>query len=127
MHWKDRYEYEARAAVNRHDRLSERELIKIIERNNVGQYFAVWSALGRKGTVANAAMPMWHYLQRNPGKHHMLNRYHCTAALFQILGMPDPASKSDLRKGVQWDSHGEEARQEALLELRAIIEERQFG
>ena len=52
----------------------------------------------------------------------MLHRYHCSAALFQILGMPDPASENELRKRVQWDHQGEEARQEALLELREIIE-----
>ena len=52
----------------------------------------------------------------------MLNRYHCANALFQILGMPDPASQSELRKRVQWDTYGEEARQEALLELKKIIE-----
>jgi len=53
-----------------------------------------------------------------------LDRYHCAGALFQILGMPDPASKSDLRPRVQWDYNGEDARQQALLELEQIILEK---
>ncbi len=54
----------------------------------------------------------------------MLHRYHCAAALFQIIGQPDPSSKNELRKRVQWDHKGEEARQEALLELKQIIDEK---
>jgi hypothetical protein len=123
MHWKDRYEYEAAGESNTLNRLSERELVSRIERNLVGSYFALWRAIAKKGTVANAAMPMWRYLQRSPGERNMHNRYHCAAALFQILSMPDPASESDLRKQVQWDSHGEETRQQALLKLKRIIEE----
>jgi hypothetical protein len=57
----------------------------------------------------------------------MLNRYHCSAALFEILGMPDRANENPLRKQVQWDHQGEEARQEALLTLRSIIEKRLNG
>ena len=67
-------------------------------------------------------MVLWRYLQRSPGKPNMLNRYHCSAALFNILGMPDPASENSLRKRVQWDHEGEPARQKALLELKDIIE-----
>ena len=67
-------------------------------------------------------MVLWNYLKRTPGKHNMLNRYHCAAALFQILGRQDPASENSLRKRVQWDHKGEEARQQALLELKALID-----
>ena len=123
MHWRDRYEYEATQASKEIGALSERELVERIERNQLDHYFSIWQAIGRKGTVTHAAMPMWCYLQRSPGERNMHNRYHCAAALFKILDMPDPASKSDLRKHVQWDSLGEDARQEALLRLKAIIEE----
>jgi hypothetical protein len=123
MHWRDRYEYEAGQEFNSLDKLNERELVEKIEKNHIGSYFAIWRVIARKGTPSQAAMPMWRYLQRSPGERNMHNRYHCAAALFQILGRPDPASESDLRKQVQWDSHGEEARQQALLKLKAIIEE----
>ncbi len=123
MHWRDRYEYESAQKNRSLDKLSEQELVERIEGNNLDHYFAIWQVLGRKGTIAHAVMPMWRYLQRSPGERNMLNRYHCAAALFTILDMPDPASKSDLRKQVQWDSLGEDARQAALLRLRTIIEE----
>ena len=127
MHWKDRYEYEAAGEFSRFSKLNERELIEKIEKNHLGKYFAIWRVIAQKGTVSHAAMPMWRYLQRSPGERNMHNRYHCAAALFQILGIPDPASESDLRKQVQWDSQGEEARQQALLSLRDIIEKLRIG
>lgn len=124
MHWRDRYEYEARRQGDTYKRYDEQRLIERIDKNLLDPYFAIWRAIGAKGTIENSAMALWRYLQRSPGKHYMLNRYHCAAALFAILGMPDPASQNSLRKRVQWDHQGEPARQEALLELRGIIEAR---
>lgn len=123
MHWRDRYEYEARRQAGAYSRYDEQRLIARIEKNLLDPYFAIWREIGKKGTVDNSAMVLWRYLQRSPGKHNMLNRYHCAAALFNILGMPDPASENSLRKRVQWDHQGEPARQEALLELQVLIEE----
>lgn len=122
LHWRDRYEYESRQEAASLTRSSEEQLVKRIENNQLDSYFAIWRAIGKKGTVEGSAMPLWRFLQRSPGKLRMLHRYHCAAALFQILGMDDPASQNELRKGVQWDSYGEEARQETLLELKDIIE-----
>lgn len=122
MHWRDRYSYEVGRQAESLSKLREEELIARVERKGLDPYFQVWRAIARKGTVENSAMVLWRYLQENPGKRNMLNRYHCAAALFEILGMPDPSSQSELRKRVQWDSQGEEARQEALLELKQIIE-----
>lgn len=122
MHWKDRYEYEAHREAVSLGNHSEEKLVSRIDRNMLGSYFAVWRAIGKRGTVEGSAMALWRFLQRSPGKARMLHRYHCAEALFRILGMPDPASASELRKSVQWDHKGEEARQEALLELKDIIE-----
>ncbi|MDX1613275.1 MAG: hypothetical protein R3300_03135 [Candidatus Promineifilaceae bacterium] len=121
MHWRERYAYEARRKFEAQRRLSESQLVERIEGDNVDPYFATWRAIARKGTVENAAMALWRYLQRHGGKAKMLHRYHCAAALFQILGQADPASDNPLRRRVQWDHEGEEARQEALLELKALI------
>ena len=123
MHWRDRYEYEAKRQSDAFNNYDEQQLLDRIEKNLLDPYFAIWRAIGKKGTIENSAMVLWRYLQRSPGQQNMLNRYHCSAALFKILGMPDPASENLLRKRVQWDHEGEPARQEALLELRALIEE----
>lgn len=123
MHWRDRYEYEAKRQANAFENYDEQRLLDRIERNLLDPYFAIWRAIGKKGAIENSAMVLWRYLQRSPGKHNMLNRYHCAAALFEILGMPDPGVENPLRKRVQWDHDGEPARQEALLELRTLIEE----
>ncbi len=124
MHWRDRYEYEAGLEGEQLKKLDELALLRRIESNGLGSYFGIWRAIGRVGTVERAALVLWDFLRRSPGKPMMLHRYHCAAALFNIIGMPDPASENDLRKRVQWDHYGEEARQEALLELKGIIEEK---
>ena len=124
MHWRDRYEYEAQRQEEAYKGVDEQGLIERIEKDLLDPYFAIWRAIGTKGTIENSAIALWRYLQRSPGDAHMLNRYHCAAALFAILSMPDPASQDSLRKRVQWDHEGEPARKEALLELRGIIEAR---
>lgn len=124
MHWRERYEYEAAREFAASGFLSEEALVERVERNQLGSYFAIWRLMAAKGTVERSAMVLWRFLQRSPGKQMMLHRYHCAAALFAILDMADPASENELRKAVQWDHQGEEARQEALLTLKAIIEEK---
>ncbi|MGD2076905.1 MAG: hypothetical protein PVH18_00875 [Chloroflexota bacterium] len=123
MHWRDRYEYEAQRQADAIRNYSEQQLIERIEKDLLDPYFAIWRAIGRKGTIENSAIVLWRYLQRSPGKPNMLNRYHCADALFRIMEMPDPTSDNPLRRRVQWDHEGEPARQEALLELKALIEE----
>lgn len=124
MHWRDRYTYEAHREAESLEDLTEKELVERIRRDWLGRYFAIWRAIGKKGTKDGSAMALWSFLKQNPGKARMLHRYHCADALFRVLGMADPASKNELRKKVQWDHQGEEARQEALLELKDIIEAR---
>ncbi|HET6443136.1 MAG TPA: hypothetical protein VFI27_01030 [candidate division Zixibacteria bacterium] len=122
MHWKDRYEYEARQAAESMLGFSEAELIERIRGNRLDPYFAIWRAIGRIGTVQGSALVLWAFLQSNPGEQKMLHRYHCADALFKILELPDPASKNELRERVQWAHQGEEKRLEALLELKGLIE-----
>lgn len=121
MHWRERYEYEAQLEADTLQQLDEAVLIARIRDNRLDPYFAIWRAIGEKGTVKGSALALWQFLQKNPGDPKMLHRFHCAAALFKILGIADPASKSDLRRQVQWDHAGEPARQEALLRLKQII------
>jgi len=125
MHWREGYEYEAKRDAESLDRLSEEKILERIKNRKLGSYFGEWRAIGKKGTLWDSAMVLWDFLQGSPGDPYMLHRYHCSEALFKILGMDDPASESELRRAVQWDHNGEEARQRALLTLKAIIEEKQ--
>ena len=124
MDWRERYEIEARKALDALAPLDEAELLRRVRAGNIDQYFAIWREIGRAGTVEQAAPVLWSFLADHPGKHWMLHRYHCAAALFRILELEDPGGGNELRKRVQWDHEGEEARQAALLELQALIDER---
>ena len=120
--WRERYEIEARKALAALEGLNETALLERVRAGRLDPYFAIWRALAREGTVEGSARVLWTFLRDHPGKTNMHHRYHCASALFRILGMDDPASASELRKQVQWDAHGEEARQEALRELGAVID-----
>jgi hypothetical protein len=124
MHWRDRWEYEAGREAESLGRLTEGELLSRIEEGKLGHYYSIWRAIGAKGSVERAAMVLWRFLQASPGEERTLHRYHCAAALFQVLGIPDPAVQNELRRRVQWAHEGEEARQRALVEVRGMIEER---
>ena len=124
MHWRERWEYEARQERKALQALDEETLLDRVREGNTGDYYQIWPIIAQKGTLERAARVLWEYLQSHPGKHASLERYHCAGALFQILGMPDPNSRGELRPRVQWDHEGEEARQEALSELERIILEK---
>jgi len=124
MHWRERWEIEALQERKAMQALKEEALLDRIRQGNTGSYYQIWHVIAQKGTPAHSARVLWEYLQSHPGEYADLNRYHCAGALFQILGMPDPSSKGDLRPRVQWDHEGEEARQQALLELERIILEK---
>ncbi len=124
MHWKERWEYEAGRVSDQLRQYSEDDLVEMLNKDLTDSYFSLWHVLGEKGTPDKSALPVWEYLKRHPGEGYMLDRYHAADALFRILGMPDSESANPLRKRVQWDHDGEEARQEALLELKEIIKKK---
>lgn len=127
MHWKDRWEYEAELESERQAALSEDELVARLQAGHLDGYFAVWDTFAKIGTLHTSALPLWEFLRDHPGEGWMLDRYHCAAALFTILGRPDPDCQDELRCRVQWDHDGEDARQQALLELKAEIDARLAG
>ncbi len=122
MHWKDRWEYEASKTKHEFRQLTEEDLLKILKEGRRDSYYQLWSAFGEMGTIKNSALPLFEFIKNHPGDGLMLDRYHCSTALFKILGL-DP--ESELKKSVQWDHNGEEKRQEALKELEKIINEKQ--
>lgn len=121
MHWKERYEYEAGRVLERLNAVPEDELLQAVREDRADFYYAIWSAIAQTCTLRKAGPVLWDFLRRSPGEANMLNRYHCAAALFSLLGRPDPDSVDPLRRRVQWDHDGEEARQAALNELWTVI------
>lgn len=124
MHWRERWEYEARQEREPLQALDGEALLDRVRQGHTGSYDQIWRVIAQKGSANRSARVLWEFLCSHPGQHADMERYHCAGALFQVLGMPDPASKDDLRPRVQWDREGEEARQQALLELEQIIAER---
>ena len=122
VNWQDIWEQNARQEQEDLSHLTEQELLTRLDNGQIDQYFQIWDAFAEKGTPQSSAIPLWNFLRDNPGEAPMLHRYHCTAALFKILGTPDAESENPLRKSVQWDHKGEPARQKALEKLKRKIE-----
>ena len=120
-HWKDAWEWHAGQAAQAYDEQTVEELLEMIRQRQYDPYYQIWYNLREKGTLATCAPVLLEVLRREAGEPMMLVRYHCAAALFHLLGHRDePIPK--LRARVQWDHQGEDARQQAILELERRIE-----
>lgn len=123
MHWRDRWEYESKLEYQAYLQRPQAELLALVRADRMGNYYQLWRAIGIKGTLSEAADALLDYLREHPGERLMHNRYHCAAALFKLVDLP-PEVTDDLRPRVQWEHHGEAARQSALDELEALIGQR---
>ncbi len=121
MHWKDRWEHESGKELDVFLKLSQKELLERIENGKLGFYMNIWRAIARKGSLKNSWEVLWNFLKDHPGETNMINRYHCANALFILMKMPDPASETDLRRGIQWDHEGEDVRLKALDDLKKSV------
>jgi hypothetical protein len=121
MHWRDRWEFEAKRETENYSKQSEQALLERVQRGNLGSYYQIWYQLGRKGTLENSALILVEFLQQHPGDNYMHHRYHCAGALLKIIYKVDSIPTDEARKQIQWDHEGEDVRQRKLLELREII------
>ena len=121
MHWRDRWEYEAKREAQNYGKLSERALLERIQKDNLGFHYQIWYEIGKKGTLENSALVLLEFLQQHPGDNNMHHRYHCAGALLKIIYKVDSIPTDETRKKIQWDHEGEEMRQQKLLELQEII------
>ena len=120
--WKDAWEWHAQQTHTNFSQHTEDELLRKIEQRHYDQFYTIWDALANCGTVEKSAPVLLEVLRREAGESLMLIRYHCAGALFRLLGYPDEPMPA-LRKQVQWDTNGEQARQEALDTLEVLINE----
>jgi len=121
--WKDAWEYKAGKTRDVFLTLSEAELLKMIKEDRTDMFYQVWYAIGEKGTRENAVPVLFQYLVDNPGDDYYLDRSHCSNALYKILGIREGKEpEEDVRMRSIIDNEGENTRQEALLELKKLIE-----
>ncbi len=118
--WRGRYEQQSAENIHFLLKLSEAQLLNRIRKRQFDPYFSIWRAIGKKGSLENAAPVLIKYLKEAKGKTNMLNRYNCAGALFSLMGEKD-YSKDGLRAKVQWGHQGEEARQLAINHLEEKI------
>ncbi len=121
MHWRDRWEYEAKREAEKYQKQSEETLLEQIRGGSLGSYYRIWHEISRKGILENSALVLLDFLQQHPGDNFMHHRYHCAGALLKIIIRTDIVPDAEIRKEIQWDHEGEERRQRKLSELREFI------
>lgn len=81
--WKQAYEAAADAEAARYERLPVAELLRDIRRGKTGEYGCpIWDSVARKGTAAEVGWALYDVLT---SERPYLERYHCAAALLQVL------------------------------------------
>lgn len=120
--WQEAWEWHATQTSSAYNERSTVELLNLVRAGCYDGYYTVWDSIANKYTLAEAAPVLLEILRRESDANMDLVRYHCAAALFALLGHPKD-NISPLRARVQWQHHGEPARQAALDELEQEIAE----
>ena len=81
--WREEWESHADAEQARHDAMGASELLAHVRAQRWGDYHTIWYAIAKRADLAEAAWPLLSILESNA---EYLDRYHCAAALLQLLG-----------------------------------------
>ena len=84
--WRTQYEDAAEAEHNRLARMTDQQLLSLIARRKTDGYYAVWRVLGSRAATPSTCWALYDVLQ---GDWEYLDRYHCAAALLQLLRITD--------------------------------------
>lgn len=80
--WRSAYEGAAAEEAARFARATDRELLDAIRKRKTGQYYTVWSTLAARRASSEICWLLYEVLISDRS---YLDRYHCAAALLQLL------------------------------------------
>lgn len=80
--WRSRYEDAADEEAARFARATDRQLLEAVRNGATGQYYTVWRALAARRATAEFCWLLYDLLNSDRP---YLERYHCAAALLQLL------------------------------------------
>lgn len=83
VNWQDRWEAAAEEERKRMDAAEPSELLAAIRDRRFGNYFTIWYALAAKSTLPESGWTLYRTLCLDVD---YLYRYHCAAALLQLMG-----------------------------------------
>jgi len=81
--WQDRWEEAADEERKRMEARTAAELLAEVSEGRFGNYYVIWYVIASKSTVDEAGWILFRTLAGNPD---YLCRYHCAAALLQLMG-----------------------------------------
>lgn len=115
--FQEKFEEEADKTYQVYSRLSEDELLKIIEAGQYDEYYQIWQVLGMKGT--RKSMWLLFNIVSNLNNPYLI-RYHACDALFRIARINNDEFKGLVQYGR--DRNGRAINQsQAILQLRKLI------
>jgi hypothetical protein len=83
QHWRDLWDEHADAERQAQDPLPVGKLLEAVRRRKFGDYYTLWYAIAAKATLVEAG---WILLDVLESDIDYLHRYHCAAALLQLIG-----------------------------------------
>jgi hypothetical protein len=81
-HWREEWDSHADDEAARYDKMAVADVIADIRRGRFGNYHTIWPAVARRATLAEVG---WELLDVLESDAPYLARYHCAAALLQLL------------------------------------------
>jgi hypothetical protein len=81
--WQDRWEEAADAELKRMETRTMTELLADIGVGRFGSYFVIWYVIASRSTLVEAGWTLFRTLASDAD---YLHRYHCAAALLQLMG-----------------------------------------
>ena len=82
-HWRELWDEHADAERQSQDRRPVSKLLEAVRRCKFGDYYTLWLAIAAKATLAEAGWTLLAVLESDVD---YLHRYHCAAALLQLIG-----------------------------------------
>jgi len=112
-HWREQWESHADEEAARYDKMAVCDVIADIRCSRFGDYYTIWRAVARRATLAEVGWVLLDVLESDAP---YLARYHCAAALLQLLQCTEFEPVALSARGFPLASN--------LTEVRARIEAR---
>lgn len=86
VHWKDKWDEYSKLEREEMESLPLERLLEDVRQGRYGKYYNIWYVITRRATLEEAGWVLFQVLKKDID---YLYRYHCAAALIELLGVDE--------------------------------------
>ena len=86
VHWKDKWDEYSKLEREKMNLISPEHLLEDVRQGRYGNYYNIWYVIARRATLEEAGWVLFQVLKKDID---YLYRYHCAAALIELLGVDE--------------------------------------